>query len=253
MTDKPELSDRNPGFSSENADHDAIVRAMAAGVAHEFNNLLGAILVSAEEALESSDELELRRALRLIVSRVDQACAVTANLLSFACQDFIEPRSIDLAALLDDALSVMAEPLRSAHVTVVKDFQPLPSVNLDPSRMERVFLNLIANAVEAMPETGGRLTVSLNAEPGWAVLRFSDTGQGVPRRLLPHVFDPFITSRGVIAGGDTSNLGLGLAVCQGIVRMHGGSISLDCPATGGTVVTLSIPLQPPSNARSAPP
>ena len=187
------------------------------------------------------------------IGRIDAACVVTANLLSFACQDFIELRPISLDQLLDDALEVMSDRFSSAGVSVVRDFRDLPPVEIDPSRMERVFLNLLANAVEAMSDTGGRLTVELFPDRDWAVVRVSDTGHGIRADLLPHVFEPFVTTKGVLAGGDTSALGLGLSVCQGIVRMHGGSITLESPPGQGVVATVFLPLKPVPKGEGAHP
>jgi len=240
--------DHHTAASGRPSDSEAIVRTMAAGVAHEFNNLLGAVLACAEEALESTNELQLRRNLRTIISRVDQACVITANLLSFACQEYITRRPVDLAALLDDALTVMEPRISAASVVLVRDYHELPPIPLDASRMERVFLNLIANAVEAMTAPGGRLTVSLSSDAGHAIVRVSDTGTGIPLEILDRVFEPFVTTKGVFAGGDTSALGLGLSVCQGIVRMHGGAITIDS-SPQGTIVTVSLPLNPPSDER----
>ena len=216
------------------------VGQMAAGVAHEFNNVLAGILACAEDTLENSEEPETKRNLRLIIRKVERACLITDKLLYFARQGHLDRRPVDLAGVLEGALTLMVPLMRDLGVAVIRHFQPVGPVSIDAPRMEQVFLNLFRNAAEAMNEGGGRLTVELFAEGTDVVVRIEDTGPGISPELRARVFEPFFTSRGILGGGDTVAQGLGLSSCQGIVHMHGGTIDLGGEPGQGVVVTIRL-------------
>ena len=244
MTGNPGPSNGSAGRSSDDRPgRDVLIRTLAAGIAHEFNNILGGILACSEDALENTTELDTKRSLRRIVDEVESARLVTEKLLEFACQGYLERRSTDLASLLEDALTLMAPRLRSSGVAVIRHLRRIDEVVCDAPRMEKVFLNLMANAVEAMPGPGGRLTVELTDNGEEATIRFIDSGRGVAPEVMGRVFDPFFTTKGVLGGGDTGAMGLGLAVCLGIVHMHGGSIELESTPGEETTVTVKLPLK----------
>lgn len=243
MTDDDVSAEAGSNRDRDRANQSPEVATLAAGVAHEFNNLLGGILVCAEDALEVSSEPEVKRALRLIIQKVERAGLTTSRLLSFAGQDRLERRPTELVRLLDDALIVMTPTFRSAGIALIRDFKRVKPVKIDAPRIEKVFLHILANSAEAMPEPGGRLTIQLSQDDDHALVRITDTGQGIPTDVLDHVFDPFFTTKGVLGGGDMSALGLGLSVCQGIVRAHGGSICLGSAPGGGTTVNVRLPLE----------
>jgi signal transduction histidine kinase len=233
---------RNGGAPERVPDRPSVtVGTMAAGVAHEFNNLLAGILAATEEALEHAADPETKRNLRLIIRKVEGACLVTDKLLQFACQGHLERRPTDLAAVLEGALALMAPMFRRQGVVVIRQFRPVERLDLDAPRLEQVFLNLLRNAGEAMGEAGGRLTVDLLPEGTDAVVRIHDSGPGIAPETLGRVFDPFFTTRGILADGDSPAQGLGLSLCQGVVRMHGGRIDITTDTVEGTTVTVRLP------------
>jgi signal transduction histidine kinase len=99
-----------------------------------------------------------------------------------------------------------------------------------------VFLNISVNAIEAMQHHGGRLFVDMKVSDGWAYISFRDSGPGIPREILPHLFEPFMTSK-------ASGLGLGLSISYGIVQRHGGQIQVDNQPGQGATFTVSLPLK----------
>jgi two-component system NtrC family sensor kinase len=118
--------------------------------------------------------------------------------------------------------------------------EELPRARCDPAQLEQALLALCINAVEAMPH-GGRLTVTTGQdESGKVVLEVGDDGAGIDPEVVPHIFEPFYTTKGE---GDSKGLGLGLAVVYGIVQRHNGSIEVDSQPGRGTRMTVTLPLE----------
>ncbi|MGH7311714.1 MAG: hybrid sensor histidine kinase/response regulator, partial [Candidatus Rokuibacteriota bacterium] len=152
-----------------------------------------------------------------------------------------EVQVTDAVALFTSVLAA-AEPrwkdeahVRGREIEVVTDFQPVPPVMSSPAELREVLLNLVFNALDAMPE-GGRLTVTCRADTDNASLSVADTGAGIPSDVLPRIFEPFFTTKGPQASG------LGLSVSYGIVRRHGGDLAVESRVGRGTVFTVRLPL-----------
>ena len=227
------------------AARDAAVGTLSAGVAHEFNNILGSILACAEDALEQSADPTVRRNMRLVIEKVDQASTITERLLSFAQQEKLNRRPTDLSVLLEQSVEVLSGELGRGGIEIERRYQPAGEVAVDPAKMGRVFVNLLTNAREAMPE-GGNLRLSVEPRGGQVVVQIGDTGVGIVPEMAARIFEPFVTTKGLLGGGNAPALGLGLSVCKGIVRAHGGTIGLESTPGKGTMVTIMLAANPPA-------
>jgi signal transduction histidine kinase len=219
----------------------AAAGALAAGVAHEVNNPLASISsliqIIQSRPLTPDREAETREMLRLISTQIERISQVLRDMLDFARQRPPERARLDLARVVESSLRLAAFDKDFKRLRVKTDFDGrTPKVSADPDQLQQVFLNLLLNARDAMPD-GGDLRVSLSFDEGAheVFVEFADTGHGIPSDVLPHVFDPFFTTK-------RAGAGLGLAVCYGIVTAHGGRVSVESGGgVPGTTVRVALP------------
>lgn len=217
------------------------------GVAHDFNNVLGAILnfvqlarheikagVSPEESLE-----EIERA-------AARAADIVSRLLSFSRDDPPCREAFDLTKIVDDACALMG-PVLGDRVALHKTYAPgIPHVDGDPAQLHQVAVNLLSNARQAVGDGPGTIRVSVDASNGGLPstsphgvhlrLRVADDGPGIDDAIIPRIFDPFFTTREVGQG-----TGLGLSSAEGIVQRHGGTIAVANRDGGGAEFTVRLP------------
>ena len=213
------------------------VGQLIAGVAHELNNPLTAILGYAQ-LLESEGLNE--RAQDYVAKMFKQAQRthrVVQNLLSFARQRKPERSEVDIRKVLEETLTLRDYDLKVNNIVVEKNLgTEAAMVVADPHQIEQVFLNIINNAVDAVLETGrsGKLKIRVYCEEGDVCAQFADDGPGIkdPKRI----FDPFYTTKSVGKG-----TGLGLSICYGIVKEHGGDIKAHNASEGGAVIEVRLP------------
>jgi len=213
------------------------VGQLIAGVAHELNNPLTAILGYAQ--LLEGEGLDERSAdfVRKLFKQAQRTHRVVQNLLSFARQRKPQKQEVDIRKVLEETLTLRDYDFKVSNIAVERDFGPdVPAVTADPHQLEQVFLNIINNAVDALLESGGggALKVRIASENGNVCTTFRDTGPGIkdPKRI----FDPFYTTKSVGKG-----TGLGLSICYGIVKEHGGDITAHNDPAGGAVVEIRLP------------
>jgi len=213
------------------------VGQLIAGVAHELNNPLTAILGYAQ--LLESEGLNERAQdyVGKMFKQAQRTHRVVQNLLSFARQRKPERAEVDVRKIMEETLALRDYDLKVNNIAVEKDFAAEPAlVVADPHQIEQVFLNIINNAVDAVLETGrsGKLKIRVYSEKGDVCAQFADDGPGIkdPKRI----FDPFYTTKNVGKG-----TGLGLSICYGIVKEHGGDITARNPPEGGAVIEVRIP------------
>src|SRR5271157_5956316 len=213
------------------------VGQLIAGVAHELNNPLTAILGYAQ--LLESEGLNERAQdyVGKMFKQAQRTHRVVQNLLSFARQRTPERSEVDVRKVMDETLALRDYDLKVNHIVVEKDMAPDPAlVVADSHQIEQVFLNIINNAVDAVLETGrsGNLKIRVYCESGDVCAQFADDGPGIkdPKRI----FDPFYTTKSVGKG-----TGLGLSICYGIVKEHGGDITAHNAAEGGAVIEVRLP------------
>jgi PAS domain S-box-containing protein len=219
------------------------VGRLAGGVAHDFNNLLTVVTTNVALALLDTPAADPRRALLAEIDEAAQrAASLTRQLLAFGRRQVLNPRPVDLAALVGDTRRMLSR-LLGEDVELELELDPaLPPVHADPAQVEQVLVNLVVNARDAMPR-GGRITVSsrlAEVPPGGApgglapgrygVLAVRDTGAGMDPETLGRVFEPFFTTK-----AEGQGTGLGLSTVYGIARQHGGRVEVESrPGTGST-------------------
>jgi PAS domain S-box-containing protein len=213
------------------------VGQLIAGVAHELNNPLTAILGYAE--LLESEGLNTRAQdyVGKLFKQAQRTHRVVQNLLSFARQRKPQREEVDIRKVLEETLALRDYDLKTNNIRVEREVPAEPAlVVADPHQIEQVFLNIINNAVDAILETGHTGTVKIRVywQNGHVCTQFSDDGPGLkdPKRI----FDPFYTTKSVGKG-----TGLGLSICYGIVKEHGGDITANNAAEGGAVIEVKLP------------
>ena len=210
---------------------------LIAGVAHELNNPLTAILGYAQ--LLESEGLSERASdfVGKLFKQAQRTHRVVQNLLSFARQRKPHKHSMTVPKVLEETLALRDYDLKVTRVQLHREVDvTVPAVTGDPHQIEQVFLNIINNAVDAMLESGkpGALTVRVFSLDGYVNIEFEDNGPGI--KEPNKIFDPFYTTKSVGKG-----TGLGLSICYGIVKEHGGDISARNRAEGGAVITVRLP------------
>jgi len=220
------------------ADRLATIGQLAAGVAHELNEPLGAILGYAQLQLKSFGLPDhTGHDLEKIVKASLHAREIVRKLLLFARQAPSQKSRINLEATLKEVLYLLESPCKKAHVQIVLRLSKgLPEIEGDPGQLQQVILNLGINAVQSMP-SGGTLRFIAEPEGNDVLLAVEDTGVGMTQDVLTQIFDPFFTTKDVGQG-----TGLGLSVVHGIVTAHGGSIHAQSQPGRGSRFEVRLPV-----------
>ena len=220
----------------------AAVGEMAAGVAHELNNPLTTVVGFTELALEDLPvDSSVRSDLDLVLKEARRARSVVRRLLDFSRQAETVRVKADLNEIVDDVLMLTKHLLQTSNVQQeIRLGENLPWVLADRNQIKQVVINLVNNALYAMPE-GGRLVVATAEQERyghkWLTLTVRDTGIGIPPENLERIFEPFFTTR-----GDRGGTGLGLSVTYGIVTDHAGMIEVESKMNSGSTFIVWLPL-----------
>ncbi|HEX6287570.1 MAG TPA: response regulator [Herpetosiphonaceae bacterium] len=222
----------------------AAIGTLSAGVAHEFNNLLAGISGIAQLALITNTPEEQRSALDTVAQAAQQGSSITRGLLTFARR--LEPKRelADINSAIEPVMLMLQAEFRRANIEVVRNLAPVPLLHCDVGMLSQVMLNLMTNAIDAMYPDGGTLTIDLYEQDGYAVLSVSDTGSGVPAHIRDKIFEPFVSTKTGHNGKLHGGTGLGLAISYGVITEHGGSITLNDRESGGTIMTIRLPIDP---------
>lgn len=229
--------------------HDMLVKShklravgtLTAGIAHELNNpinnitLTSAMLEEDYDSLEDGERLDM---IRDLTTQAERASRIVRNLLDFARESEMESELTDVGTLIDETLQLTANEIKLKKVKVECRVSPnLPPIHGDKQHLSQVFLNLILNALDAMPG-GGVLEVLVGkySDPAYIAVDVKDSGQGIPEHILTSIFDPFFTTKHRGKG-----TGLGLSVSLGIVKKHGGDIRVESKVGEGTTFTVLLP------------
>jgi PAS domain S-box-containing protein len=219
----------------------ATMGELSASIAHELNNPLATVGLRAETLLMQMSESDPnRRSLEIITQEVDRMASLVNNLLQFSRRSHRQISTVDVREEIANSVEFVHYHLRSRKIEVVREFaDPLPTIQADCQQLRQLFLNLLTNASDAMPQ-GGTATVrahSVALPDNEAVLvEFADTGEGIPVENLNKIWDSFFTTK--MEGKGT---GLGLAICRRIVDEHGGTIEIESEVGRGTTVRMLFP------------
>lgn len=229
----------------------ASVGKLAATVAHELNNPLSGILTYAKlverelagGAPSPEAQAEVQRYLQLIQSESSRCGSIVRHLMVFSRRTAPRLETAHLNEIVDRSLRLVQHHREMAAVRL--EAQPLAgddSIVCDPNQVEQALVALLVNAIEAMSGgKGGVLTVDVQDDPQTVEIAIRDTGVGIPREALPHIFEPFYSTK-----PGESGVGLGLTVVYGIVQHHGGTIDVDSAVGRGTTFRVRLPRRPPA-------
>lgn len=210
---------------------------LAAGIAHEINNPLTNASLSVQmvrSKLENKGiDADISKKLASIENNVDRASIIAKELLQFSRQSETDFVLLNIHEVIRRTLTLLRYKFKG--ITIHQNIQDVPEITGDPGKLEQVFINILTNAVESMPE-GGDIRISTAYDKGYVKTEISDTGGGIHAKHLTKVFDPFFTTKEVGKG-----TGLGLSICYGIMKQHNGIIEISSDEGKGTTVTIKLP------------
>ena len=224
----------------------ASIGRLAAEIAHEMNNPLTSVLtfckltnsILQQEPFPESRVSELRDYISYLNSETERCANISRNLLDFSRQSEIEIRDNDIHEILDKTLTILSHRAGLDEIEIHTDYAAeLPFLSCDFKRLQQAFVNILWNAIEAMPQ-GGTLSVAtkFNQEMDRIEIQVTDTGLGISEDDMERIFEPFFTTK-----ADGKGVGLGLSVAYGIIRQHQGEIHIQSAVDEGTQFTIQLP------------
>ena len=213
---------------------------MAAGIAHEINNPLAAVMGFSQLVLRRDVDESVRKDLDKILAEAKRASKIIANLQSFARRYKPRKEYVNVADIVQKILDFRSYELQVHNIEVITRFDPeVPYVFGDEHQLEQVFLNIVTNAEQFMASAHGEgtLIVTIESADEKILISFSDDGPGIQKDDLPKIFDPFFTTKDVGSG-----TGLGLSICYGMVHEHDGTITVESTYGEGATVVIELPM-----------
>jgi two-component system NtrC family sensor kinase len=224
----------------------AAIGQLVAGTAHELNNPIAGAMSLVETSVETIAGWEIPAGerddviddLRFSIGELRRSAAIIGSLLDLSRQTQTYVEAVDMNRLCDDALRVLHNRLKNIPVEIVKEYdEALPTVEGNFANLGQVLINVIRNALQALPAGKGRITLKTRRQgDNSVIIECRDTGLGIPAACLKDIFKPFFTTKKVGQG-----TGLGLYLSHEIIQRHGGQIHVDSQEGKGTVVTLELP------------
>ena len=211
-----------------------------AGVAHELNNPLATVMGFSEILKSAPVEPKYQRHLMMIFKSAERCQKIVQSLLTFARRHQPERVPVAVNQLVEEVLEIVAYQLRTNNIKVVRDFNLLlPPVLADGHQIQQVIINLINNARQAIEahQPTGQLTITTEADRNHVRIKIADNGPGISAENLRKIFDPFFTTKGVGKG-----TGLGLSLCYGLIKEHGGNISVTSQPGQGATFAVELPV-----------
>ncbi len=216
----------------------AAIGQLAAGIAHEIRNPLGIIMNALYDLSEiiQTDNPEVREDLQIAKDEIDRAQEIITNLLEFSRESSAETEDVNINDLLRRTLRLMHKYVQTNNVRVLTTFGKVGTCTSNQNALRQVFLNLITNAVQAMPNGGELRLRTLRTPEKNVVVEFSDTGVGIPANYLNSIFNPFFTTKDPGQG-----TGLGLSVVHSIIKRYQGKITVQSKPGAGTTFRIELP------------
>jgi len=217
----------------------AAMGRLTSQIAHELNNPIYGIMNTLELLkTEIPPESKRRRILELSLSEIQRLSEMLRNMLSFSKPEEEKRRLVKLDELIEGILLMMEKQMRESNIQVETSFDPgIPEIMASTNQMRQVMLNIFKNAKEAMPK-GGTLFIRTSKEDNRILIQIRDTGIGIPEEIRAKIFEAFFTTKQKVKG-----VGLGLSVCYGIIKDHGGDIKVESQEGKGTTFAVSLPIQ----------
>jgi PAS domain S-box-containing protein len=217
----------------------AEVGRLTAGIAHEINNPLAIVAYAAELLRREQPCSDFQEEmLEKIQTEVERLKSLTGGLLSFSSNRETQSRLVNLNDLISEVVRLLRFELQRQTIRLDTDFSDVPVITADPNKIKQVVINLVMNAVHALKGEGRILLATGINNEGFLELRVQDDGPGIPSAIQDQVFAPFFTTK-----PDGEGTGLGLYICQNIVREHGGRIVLESQPGQGTVFRITLPIE----------
>ena len=215
---------------------------LTAGISHEIGNPLASISSLVQELksldMESGEDREFSsESLKTINSHIERIAKIVRSLGDFARISTKEKIPSNISEILDRTINLVKYDKRFKNVQLVPNIDAIPPFRINPDQIQQVFLNLMLNSIDAMPD-GGTLTVSMKKTDSSVEVIFSDTGTGIDEAIIDRIFDPFFTTKSPGRG-----TGLGLSICYGIIREHNGTITVKSRRGKGTTFTIRLPVE----------
>jgi signal transduction histidine kinase len=217
------------------------IGTLTAGIAHELNNPINNIILTAyslRDDFRTLPDADKQEMVQELISQADRCRGIISNLLDFSRESEAVMEPLDLGQLLSETVLLAGKQIKLAGAHLELNLPPqLPRLYGDRQQLSQVFLNILINALHAIP-AGGHIRISLTQDaPEVAAVQIQDNGPGIAAQILPYIFDPFFTTKPPGKG-----TGLGLAVSQGIIARHGGEIRVDSEPGQGTTFTVVLPV-----------
>jgi len=222
-----------------------------AGVAHELNNPLTSVVGFSEILRGENLDAKSQHFAEMIFKAAQRCQRIVSLLLSFARPQKPERKPVSVNTLVESVLEVVDYPLRTSNIEVVTRLDPgLPLVMADGNQIQQVLLNILNNARQAIEEkqSDGRIIITTALSGNNVRIIIQDNGPGIPQEILPRIFNPFFTTKGVGKG-----TGLGLSLCYGIVKEHGGTITPTSRAGDGATFAIELPAVEANKGKAAAP
>ena len=238
------LTNENPRGQSDDRKEElvfserlAFTGRIAASIAHEIRNPLSNVSMSVQQLRDAfTEDSPWAKHVEIIIRNTERINFLITELLNCARPPKLNIQPNNIHELLEGVLDSIKTKIASQHIEIYKRlFRGSPVINVDKEQINRVFSNVMINAVESMPN-GGRMIITTENDGDFFVVKIQDRGQGIPEEDIIRIFDPFFSTK-------SSGVGLGLSTTYGIVVSHGGTIGVESEGKRGSLFTISLPIK----------
>ena len=227
----------------------AAVGELTSTTTHEFNNLLMTILNYAKMGLRNKDEASREKAFTRILDAANRGAKITNTVLGLARNRSGDMEPTNLVPLIEDTLVLLEREMQKYRVAIEKQFEEVPSIMAAGNQIQRLMLNLLTNARQAIGEVGTILVrLSFEKKTNSVVLTVRDSGHGIAAENLPKIFEPFFTTKNGPDDSGKGGTGLGLSACKEIVDQHQARVRVESTVGKGTSFSIRFPALPPEVA-----